>query len=36
VASAGAINAQHPKNVGATIQTIGERPSSFEEIRRVA
>jgi len=36
VASARVISAQHPKNMGATIQTIEERPSPFEEARRVA
>jgi len=36
VASAGVISAQHLKNMGATIQTIEERPSLIEEARRVA
>jgi len=36
VASVGVIGAQHPKNTEATIKTIEERPSPFEEAKRVA
>jgi hypothetical protein len=30
------INAQHPKNVGATVQTINGRPSPPKKIRKMA
>jgi hypothetical protein len=33
--NAGAINAQHPKNMGAIIRTIKERPSMFEKTGRM-